>query len=341
MQPDSGWDSDLLRLLVRGVRDCGIVVLDPGGHVVSWNAGAERIKGCTAGDVIGRHFSAFYPPEDVRSGKPERQLRAARAEGSVEDEGWRVREDGTRFWADVIITSLRDDAGELRGYGEVTRDMTGRRRAEQQLTDRRRLLARLVAAQEEERRRIAWDVHDDTIQAMVAVDMRLQLLARRLPPERQADVEQLGDTVRDAIGRLRDLVFRVRPPGIDRLGLAEALRGHLAETGLAGEVRSTLEREPPDDAAVTIFRICQEAMTNVRRHARASSVVVEMSTADRGFLVTVTDDGVGLAGLDPDAGHFGLAEMRERAEAAGGWCAVSAGAGRGTVVELWLPDVRP
>ncbi|MFI6097056.1 PAS domain S-box protein [Lentzea sp. NPDC051213] len=332
---------ELFRLLVQGVRDYGIFMLDPGGHIVSWNAGAERIKGYTADEIIGRHFSTFYPPEDVQSGKPDWELRVARAEGTLEDEGWRVRKDGTRFWANVIITALRGEDGELRGFGKVTRDMTERRRAEQQLIDRRRLLAHLVEAQEQERQRIAWDVHDDTIQAMVAVDMRLQLLARKLPEEHREAVEQLDDAVRDAIGRLRNLVFRVRPPGIERQGLTESLVAYLSDTAMSGEVRNTLQREPSNDAAVTIFRICQEALTNVRKHARATTVTATLSTVDRGFLVRVTDDGVGLPDLDPNAGHFGLIEMRERAEAAGGWCTVMRQESGGTVVEFWLPDVRP
>ncbi|GAB2833971.1 PAS domain-containing sensor histidine kinase [Lentzea nigeriaca] len=341
MHPDDWRESDLFRLLVLGVRDYGIFMLDPGGHIVSWNAGAERIEGYSAEEIIGRHFSTFYPPEDVQAGKPEWELRVAKAEGTLEDEGWRMRKDGTRFWANVIITALYDDTGELRGFGKVTRDMTERRRAEQELTDRRRLLAHLVEAQEQERQRIAWDVHDDTIQAMVAVDMRLQHLARKLPDEYRETIEQLDGAVRSAISRLRNLVFRVRPPGIERQGLRNSLAGYLADTAMIGEVRDELEREPGDAAAITIFRICQEALTNVRKHARASSVVVTLSTMDRGFLVTVVDDGVGFPDLDPNGGHFGLIEMRERAEAAGGWCTVSARDGGGTAVEFWLPDVRP
>jgi PAS domain S-box-containing protein len=341
VQPEDWRDSDLFRLLVLGVRDYGIFMLDPGGHIVSWNAGAERIKGYAAEEIIGRHFSTFYPPEDVRSGKPDWELRVARADGALEDEGWRVRKDGTRFWANVIITALYDDTGELRGFGKVTRDMTERRRAEQQLTDRRRLLAHLVEAQEQERQRIAWDVHDDTIQAMVAVDMRLQLLSRKLPVEHRDTVEQLDAAVRTAISRLRNLVFRVRPPGIERQGLRDSLATYLADTAMVGEINNTLERDPVDDAAITIFRICQEALTNVRKHARASSVTIDLSTVDHGFLVRVTDDGVGIPDLDPNAGHFGLIEMRERAEGSGGWCTVTAEPAGGTAVEFWLPDVRP
>ncbi|MGW6446595.1 PAS domain-containing sensor histidine kinase [Lentzea sp. NPDC055074] len=341
MQPDAWGESDLFPLFVQGVRDYAIFMLDPGGHIVSWNPGAERIKGYAAEEIIGRHFSTFYPQEDVRSGKPERELRVARADGTIEDEGWRVRKDGTRFWANVIITALHDDTGELRGFGKVTRDMTERRRAEQQLTDRRRLLAHLVEAQERERQRIAWDVHDDTIQAMVAVDMRLQLLARKLPGEHREALDQLDGAVRATISRLRNLVFRVRPPGIERQGLRDSLAVYLADTAMAAEIRYRLEREPGHDAAITIFRICQEALTNVRKHARASSTVLELSTVDHGFLVRVVDDGVGIPDLDPNAGHFGLIEMRERAEAAGGWCTASASQGGGTVVEFWLPDARP
>lgn len=120
------------RLLVASVRDYAILMLDRDGHVVSWNAGAERIKGYQAGEIIGQHFSRFYSAEDIHSGKPEHELTVASTEGRLEDEGWRVRKDGTRFWANVIITAIRDQAGVLRGFSKVTRDVTERKRAEEQ-----------------------------------------------------------------------------------------------------------------------------------------------------------------------------------------------------------------
>ena len=123
----------LLRLLVESVRDYAVFVLDPTGHVLTWNAGAERIKGYAAHEIIGRHFSTFYPPEDVAQGKPERELEIVLEEGRVEDEGWRLRKDGSRFWANVIITALRDERGELVGFAKVTRDLTDRRAAEEAL----------------------------------------------------------------------------------------------------------------------------------------------------------------------------------------------------------------
>lgn len=123
------------RLLVDSVKDYAILVLDSSGHVVSWNQGAERIKGYKADEIVGRHFSCFYPPEDVRSGKPERELQTAIVEGSYQEEGWRIRKDGSRFLANVVITAMKDDTGKLRGFSKVTRDITERKRAEELLQE--------------------------------------------------------------------------------------------------------------------------------------------------------------------------------------------------------------
>ncbi|MFJ7213916.1 PAS domain S-box protein [Amycolatopsis sp. NPDC098790] len=329
------------RLLVQNVQDYGIFMLDRGGHISSWNTGAERIKGWTAEEIIGQHFSAFYPPEDVAAGKPAWELEVATQEGRLEDEGWRVRKDGTRFWANVVITALFDDHHRLQGFGKVTRDMTERRNAEQALRERRRLVGHLVDAQEVERRRIAWDVHDESIQSMVAVGMRLQLLASRLPEPHASAVTGLDESVQAAIGRLRGLVSRLRPPELDTHGLVEAVSGYLDDVagrwGLAHSVRDDLTAEPSPEAAITVYRICQEALSNVHKHARATRVDLWMSTVDNGTLVRITDDGVGMAADDAAAGHFGMVEMYERAEAAHGWLSVTSNPGRGTTVEFWLP----
>jgi len=116
------------RLIVEGVKDYAIFMLDPSGYIVSWNAGARATKGYEAHEIIGKHFSVFYPPEVVASGFPEKELRVAREVGRYEDEGWRVRKDGSRFWASVVITSLVDASGRHRGFAKVTRDLTERRR---------------------------------------------------------------------------------------------------------------------------------------------------------------------------------------------------------------------
>jgi len=130
------------RLLVDGVQDYAIFRLTPAGHVASWNAGAERLKGYRAEEIVGQHFSRFYPEDQVRRGKPERLLRVAANAGMVEDDGWRVRRDGSRFWADVVITALRDEAGVLGGFAKVTRDMTEREQSDERLQETAAELAR-------------------------------------------------------------------------------------------------------------------------------------------------------------------------------------------------------
>jgi PAS domain S-box-containing protein len=133
-------DDDPVRLLVDSVQDFAILTLDPTGRIVSWSPGAQRIKGYRAEEILGKHFSTFYPREDVERGKPEMGLRVAAAEGRFEDEGWRLRKDGSRFWANVVITALRDREGNLVGFGKITRDLTGRWQAEETLRSQVKLV---------------------------------------------------------------------------------------------------------------------------------------------------------------------------------------------------------
>jgi len=123
------------RLMVESVSDYAIVMLDPLGKVVSWNSGAQRIKGFTADEIVGHHFSRFYPPGDVADGKPQRDLDVAASLGRFEDEGWRTRKDGSVFVANVVITAIRDQAGELRGFAKLTRDLTARLQIEKEMRD--------------------------------------------------------------------------------------------------------------------------------------------------------------------------------------------------------------
>ena len=138
MNEEAGRD-ELFRILVEGVKDYAIFALDPAGIVISWNAGAENIKGYAPSEIIGHHFSRFYPEEAIRSGWPQTELEVAAREGRFEDEGWRIRKDGSRFWANVIITALRHPSGTLRGYAKVTRDLTEKRRSERLETDAREM----------------------------------------------------------------------------------------------------------------------------------------------------------------------------------------------------------
>ena len=133
------------RLLVDSVADHAIFMLDPQGRIISWNAGAERIKGYRADEVLGRHFSCLYVPEDVERGKPRHDLEVATSTGRIEDEGWRMRKDGSRFMANAVITALRDASGALRGFGKVTRDLTERKQAEKKIRELKDDLKRRTA----------------------------------------------------------------------------------------------------------------------------------------------------------------------------------------------------
>jgi PAS domain S-box-containing protein len=128
------WTEEGFRLMVESVTDCAIVMLDSEGRVVSWNTGAQRIKGYSSEEIVGQHFSRFYPPAEIARGTPQRDLDAAAAEGRYEVEGWRVRKDGSLFWANVVFTAIRDAAGNARGFAKLTRDLTERRLVEQTLT---------------------------------------------------------------------------------------------------------------------------------------------------------------------------------------------------------------
>jgi len=132
------------RLLVEAIRDYAIYMLDESGRVATWNPGAENIKGFTASEIVGKHFSAFFTPEAVEQGKPQRELEIAQREGRFEEEAWRVRKDGSRFWANVILTAVRDESGALRGFAKITRDLTARRAAEE--TQRQLMVSRRLEA---------------------------------------------------------------------------------------------------------------------------------------------------------------------------------------------------
>ncbi len=256
--------------------------------------------------------------------------------------------DGRMLWIHDEAQLVPDEHGEPKHWQGVMTDITWMKDTENQLRaaseERRGLLERLVTAQEEERRRVANDIHDDTIQKMAAVGMRLAGLRARISPELSEQVGALDRTVSLAIGRLRRLMFELRPLALDREGLDAALRQYIAdvaeETDLDFEIDNRLASEAPPGTRAAAYRIALEALANVRKHANASVVRVLVEPRDGGLHVRVDDDGIGFvpgAPTDGDREHIGLTAMRERAELAGGWCHVDSVPGRGTVVEFWLP----
>jgi PAS domain S-box-containing protein len=217
-----GLDSDLYRLLVEQARDYALFVLDRDGRILTWNAGAQRIKGYAPEEIVGRHFSVFYPHEAVASGWPAHELKVATAEGRFEDEGWRVRKDGSRFWASVVITALRDDGGKLIGFSKITRDLTDRRLHEEALRqseERFRLLVEGVVDYaiymlDSEGVVTSWNAGAQRIKGYARDEILGKHFSRFYPPgdvESGKPWEELAIARR--VGRTEDEGWRVRKDG--------------------------------------------------------------------------------------------------------------------------------
>jgi two-component system sensor histidine kinase UhpB len=272
-----------------------------------------------------------------------------------------IAKDGRTVWLrDEAAVVGRDDSGRANLFQGVQIDITSakmdedeRRRTTEQVQsldrERRELLGRLVNAQESERRRIAADIHDDTIQVLAALSIRLDVLAN-MRPELREDEQFLAVRagVVDAASRLRHLMFELHPRDLENAGIAATVRAHLYELGLlpgspAYELHNALTHEPSRNIRTILYRIVQEAIVNARKHSRAAHVTVTLEEDNGGFLARVQDDGVGL-GVEAAPGRWpggvGLASMKERAELAGGWWRIESEPGRGTAIQTWLPDVH-
>jgi PAS domain S-box-containing protein len=352
-------ETDLRRqaLIFENLHD-GVLIVDLSGRILDFNPGAERMFGYSKDEVMGRVPDLLRPSN--AEGVTEEIVRTAIQTGRWSGELVMTRKDGSEGTFDLVVVPLKDQAGEVVGTVGVNRDVSARKRAESVLQgtveelrrsdeERRVLVSRLVTAQEEERRRIASDIHDDSIQKMAAASMRLDML-KAANPQLATDDEFIKAQV--AIGRaidsMRHLMFELRPYVLDRDGLVPALRLHLAEeSGLEGSPTYQLDghitTEPGEETRVVLYRIAQEALINVRKHARASCVVVHLSEQEDGYLLRIKDDGAGFdtsVGAHSPEGHVGLTSMRERAEMAGGWFNLMSTPGQGTVVEFWVPAGR-
>jgi signal transduction histidine kinase len=243
---------------------------------------------------------------------------------------------------DVWFGPIHDGELIVGGFG-IANDISGHYRADQ---ERRQLLSQLVTAQEAERTRIAYDVHDDSLQAMTAIGIRLEQLKRRLTSPRDLDLVGCIDaTLGDAVRRLRALLLELGPPKLDGASLCSAIAEH-AHRGLDGTstrvvVEDELSGEPDPECSIVVYRIAQEALANVRKHACANLVRIRLESVDDGVLSSIDDDGVGfsLAQVrgDSQPGHLGMTSMRERAEIAGGWLLLSSHPGCGTTLRYWIP----
>ncbi|NPC98338.1 PAS domain S-box protein [Nocardioides sp. zg-DK7169] len=333
------------RLLVETVQDYAIFMLDVDGHIASWNAGAARTKGYTAEEIIGRHFRTFYPPEVQASGHPERELELAVEHGRYEEEGWRVRKDGSRFWAQVTITAVHDETGTLVGFAKVTRDVTERHAFLESQERSARALAeaneRLKKVADEQARFLAVTAHE-LRGPLGTVGMSAEMLQRHwaelLEDERASLLQGMVDSATQLDRLLTDLltVSRAQAQALDlrpqRVEVLRHLRG-LAAARAKRDPQAEVVLEGEDAAVLAdpgrLTQAMDNLVTNALRHGRAP-VRVHVTPRTETVEIAVTDAG---GGVDPEMvprlfGRFatgsakgtglGLHIVREIARAHGG-----------------------
>jgi PAS domain S-box-containing protein len=354
--------NEIFRLLVDSVKDYAIFLLTPEGRIATWNQGAERLKGYSAKEIIGQHFSRFYPREAIESKWPDRELEIANKEGRFTDEGLRVRKDGSTFWAHVVITALRDESGTMRGFSKVTRDLTERRELEDktrdlnkelrtritQLLESQRLVelrtlelqklsGELMRVQDEERRRISRSLHDELGQELAAlkIELDMQSLGK---DNRMSPAIEMADR---ALSKVRNLSYLLHPPLLDESGLLPALHWYFNGFQKRSELRVTFDYKPaafprlPRELETAVFRIIQEALTNTYRHSGSDDARIEMTQDSERVTLRIRDFGKGIGSPTPSAG-VGISSMKERVKQLNGEVKVSR-AEPGTLIEATIP----
>ena len=365
------------RLLVEAVEDYAIFLLAPDGRILTWNLGAQRIKGYTADEIIGQHFSRFYTPEEQEAGRPATLLGWAAEYGRYEDEGWRVRKDGTRFWADVILTALRDESGQPYAFAKITRDLTERRAAEER--ERALLVEREARSAAEEalrtRDRFLSIASHELKTPAASLSLTVESLQRasaghRLDAERLSAglarlatatnrlgilVDELLDVSRLTAGRME---FRSEPT--DLVSLARDVIGRFAAADDVARIRLTGADEAwvAGDAS-RLDQVVTNLIDNAVKYSEADAPIeLEVGAADGGVTLAVRDRGFGLDeeasarlfeafGRGLNAEHIpglglGLFISHQIAERHGGRIEARARPdGGGSEFTLWLPVGRP
>jgi PAS domain S-box-containing protein len=360
------------RLLVQGVTDYAIYMLDPEGRVTNWNPGAQRIKGYQAHEIVGQYFGRFYTEADREAGEPAKALRTAAAEGRFEKEGWRVRKDGSLFWAHVVIDPIRNDAGDIIGFAKITRDITERRKTQQELEETRQAL--FQSQKLDAIGQLTGGVAHDFNNLLMAVLGSLELLRKRLPPDpmaarllenavqgaqrgaaltqrmlafaRKQDLKLEGVDVPALIRGMTGLLQRSLGPSIELAtrfpgelapALTDANQLEIALLNLAVNARDAM----PDGGRITI-EAAEETVEANRGIGLPAGTYVRLAVLDEGAgmdeatLARATEPFFTTKGVGKGTG-LGLPMVHGLAEQSGGRMTLSSRPGQGTRVEIWLP----
>jgi PAS domain S-box-containing protein len=363
-RPNAISASAAYEMLIHGVVDYAIFMLDPDGHVLTWNPGAERIKGYTEAEIVGEHFSRFYTEEDRAGGEPQRALATALAEGKYEKEAWRVRKDGTRFWASVVIDPIHDENGTLLGFAKITRDITERRRANEELEEARAALfqsQKLQALGE-----LTGGVAHDFNNLMTVIRGSAELLTRPgLSDEKRArylqailDTADRASTLTShllAFGRRQAL----KPEVIDLNLRLDAFAEMVGRT-LGGQFEVGLDLEPSLPPVEVDIAQLETALLNAAFNARDAmpeggrlTLITRRLAGDKDdeVMVEIADTGAGMSAevldraFEPffttkpvgEGTGLGLSQIHGFAAQAGGRAEIRSVAGEGTAVRIILP----
>jgi PAS domain S-box-containing protein len=362
---DARESEERFHLMVEAVQDYAIFMLDPSGRVASWNAGAERIKGYRREEIVGQHFSRFYPPEKIAERWPEHELDMARASGRFEDEGWRVRKDGSRFWANVVITAVYDAAGTLRGFAKVTRDLTARTRVEKLEEDGRRINEFLAMLGHELRNPLAPIRNAVAVMGARKVADPTINWARELIERQVGHLSRLVDDLLD-VGRITSGKITLRREVVDFAAIVS--RAMESTRPLHGQARHTVEADLDravrvEGDATRLAQIVLNLLSNAAKYTpEGGHVWVRLTRAGDQAALSVRDDGVGMSAdlvpnvfdlftqgertLDRSEGGLGigLTMVHRLVELHGGTVAArSPGPGQGSefVVRIPLAETRP
>jgi PAS domain S-box-containing protein len=300
------------RLVIDGVQDYGIFALDPAGHVVSWNAGAERIKGWQTEEILGQSFTVFYPIE-TRQFVPATMLQRAQEKGRAEDEGWRLRKDGSRFFANVVVTALRDETGRLRGYSKVTRDITERKRAEEALKAAREAAITANLAKSEFLSRTSHELRTP-LSAILGFAQLLELDKPSLTTQQANATQQILKAGRHLLGLINEVldISSIESGQIEFQRTEFDLREAIAEAcdlaaPIAQAQRIVLRRDLPERPILVnadrrrIVQVALNLLSNAVKYNRPNgTVIVDVTQSPTAVRVAVSDEGAGVLESEVD-----------------------------------------
>lgn len=336
------------RILVNSIKDYAIFMIDPQGVIKTWNEGAKYIKGYEDYEIIGKNISVFYTKSDIEKGVVEHSLKVAKEQGSLEEEGWRVRKDGTVFWADVFFTACYNELHQLTGYAKVTKDISSQKKIkddlakfalkqanllvlditekkilqqqllEEQLNKQKEITKAVVNAQEKERAEIGEELHDNVNQLLAA--SKLYLSHSLTEPDYMPSILKSQEYIVTAMEEIRKLSHALVGPNQGKtLGLIDSIEELLSTVFIVKDIKiafnhSTYDEEESEAGLkLVIYRIIQEQVNNILKHAEASEVEIELKKRENDLILIIKDNG---KGFDTSAKRkgIGLTNIKNRAE---------------------------